>query len=59
MGETQLASASNAAWAVLAAHPVTAAVIGGVLIGTSAYYLGKAAVKRAEKTEEKEAEATA
>ena len=58
MGENSLlpATASKATFGTfVAAHPVAMAVIGGVLIGVGAYYLGKSMANRANKEEAEEA----
>lgn len=56
MGESHLATAASAGkaasvttMAYLAAHPIGAAVAGGVLIGLGAYYLGKTIANRQNK----------
>lgn len=57
MTETQLAAGGKLS--LIAAHPIATAVVGGLLLGAGAYYLGKALAKRAQdKAENEEAEAT-
>ena len=68
MGETSVvpttaASAAGGAKATgmgyLAAHPVGVAVVGGILIGVGAYYLGKSIANRAKRKKAEEAVAPA
>jgi Leucine-rich repeat (LRR) protein len=49
MSGNQLTSISGKTVGLIVAHPVGVAIIGGLLVGTGAYYLGKAIAKRNDK----------